>query len=47
MELEEGEICAKSDQSKLSEGNGASREASVDISKPYADGRALSLSSTL
>ncbi|XVF33964.1 hypothetical protein REPUB_Repub18cG0016500 [Reevesia pubescens] len=39
VELEEGEICAKSDQSKLSEGNGASREASVDISKPDAERR--------
>ncbi|XVE80423.1 hypothetical protein DITRI_Ditri14bG0138400 [Diplodiscus trichospermus] len=46
MELEEGEICAKSDQSKLSEGNGASREASVDISKPNAEGRAPSLPSS-
>ncbi|XWS27813.1 hypothetical protein CRYUN_Cryun25bG0012200 [Craigia yunnanensis] len=45
VELEEGEICAKSDQSKLSEGNDASGEASVDISKPYADGRAPSLPS--
>ncbi|XVF70719.1 hypothetical protein PTKIN_Ptkin11bG0185200 [Pterospermum kingtungense] len=44
-ELEEGEICAKSDQSKLSEGNGASREASVDISKADAKGRAPSLPS--
>ncbi|XVF03819.1 hypothetical protein REPUB_Repub05bG0025700 [Reevesia pubescens] len=43
VELEEGEICAKSDQSKLSNGNGASREASVDISNPDADGRAPSL----
>ncbi|XWS51837.1 hypothetical protein CRYUN_Cryun11dG0016800 [Craigia yunnanensis] len=45
VELEEGEICAKSDQSELCEGNGASREASVDISKPDAEGRAPSLPS--
>ncbi|XP_022716866.1 protein suppressor of white apricot-like isoform X2 [Durio zibethinus] len=45
MELEEGEICAKSDQCKLSEGNGASREASVDISKPDAEEKAPSLPS--
>ncbi|XP_017980589.1 PREDICTED: protein suppressor of white apricot isoform X1 [Theobroma cacao] len=38
-ELEEGEICAKSDQSKLSEGNCVSRETSADISKPDAEGR--------
>ncbi|GAV81965.1 Surp domain-containing protein/DRY_EERY domain-containing protein [Cephalotus follicularis] len=35
MELEEGEICSKSDQSKASEGDVASREASVDFSKSY------------
>ncbi|OMO83510.1 SWAP/Surp [Corchorus capsularis] len=44
-ELEEGEIYAKSDQSKLSEGNGVSREASVDVSKPDAERRAACLPS--
>ncbi|KAE8713692.1 65-kDa microtubule-associated protein 1-like [Hibiscus syriacus] len=46
--LEEGEIYAKSDQSKLSEGNVASREASADISNPIpdeAEGRASSMPS--
>lgn len=33
VELEEGEICAKSDQSKANESEGASREASVDLLK--------------
>ncbi|XP_022753105.1 protein suppressor of white apricot-like [Durio zibethinus] len=45
VELEEGEIYAKSDQSKVSEGNGASREASLDISKPDTERRAPSLPS--
>ncbi|GLT61578.1 hypothetical protein SLA2020_342750 [Shorea laevis] len=44
-ELEEGEIRAKSDQSKVSEGEGASREASVDVTKSYPDGRAPSVPS--
>ncbi|KAE8723539.1 65-kDa microtubule-associated protein 1-like [Hibiscus syriacus] len=45
-ELEEGEIIAKSDKSKLSEGNAASREASADISNPAAaEGRASSMPS--
>ncbi|XP_039000401.1 uncharacterized protein LOC120126215 [Hibiscus syriacus] len=45
-ELEEGETYAKSDQSKLSEGNVASREASVDISNPdAAEGMASSMPS--
>ncbi|XP_038685405.1 protein suppressor of white apricot isoform X2 [Tripterygium wilfordii] len=39
VELEEGEIYTKSDQSKASEGGNASREASVDISKMYQDVR--------
>ncbi|KAG4203893.1 hypothetical protein ERO13_A04G013500v2 [Gossypium hirsutum] len=38
VELEEGEIYAKSDQSKLSEGNVASREASADNIKPECSG---------
>uniref|UniRef100_A0A2P2JW84 Uncharacterized protein MANES_03G133700 n=2 Tax=Rhizophora mucronata TaxID=61149 RepID=A0A2P2JW84_RHIMU len=39
-DLEEGEILAKSDQSKVSEGGGgASREASVDLWKSYQDAR--------
>ncbi|TYI31881.1 hypothetical protein ES332_A04G017000v1 [Gossypium tomentosum] len=38
VELEEGEIYAKSDQSKLSEGNVASREASADNIKPGCSG---------
>ncbi|MBA0693262.1 hypothetical protein Goari_010756 [Gossypium aridum] len=47
VELEEGEIYAKSDQSKLSEGNVASREASADISNlDAAEGRASSVPST-
>ncbi|XP_021687641.1 uncharacterized protein LOC110670025 isoform X2 [Hevea brasiliensis] len=42
-DLEEGEIITKSDQSKVSEGgDGASREASVDISKSYQEVRASS-----
>ncbi|KAJ6754147.1 SPLICING FACTOR SUPPRESSOR OF WHITE-APRICOT-like protein [Salix purpurea] len=42
-DLEEGEILTKSDQSKASEGrDGASREASVDLSKPYNDVRSSS-----
>lgn len=42
-DLEEGEILTKSDQSKASEGgDGASREASVDLSKSYQDVRAPS-----
>lgn len=45
VELEEGEIGSKSDQSKLCEGNGASREASVDTSKADTKGRAPSLPS--
>ncbi|KAF3453420.1 hypothetical protein FNV43_RR03860 [Rhamnella rubrinervis] len=45
MELEEGEICAKSDQSKASESERASREASVDLSKSYQHGRAPSQTS--
>ncbi|XP_015899480.3 uncharacterized protein LOC107432798 [Ziziphus jujuba] len=40
LELEEGEICAKSDQSKASESERASREASVDLSKSYRHGKA-------
>lgn len=48
LELEEGEIYAKSDQSKLSEGNVASREASADISNPdAAEGRASSVPSAI
>ncbi|XP_024021667.1 protein suppressor of white apricot isoform X2 [Morus notabilis] len=35
VELEEGEICAKSDQSKANESEGASREASVDLLKSH------------
>lgn len=42
VELEEGEICVKSDQSKASESERASREASVDLSKSYQHGRAPS-----
>ncbi|KAK8676730.1 hypothetical protein V6N13_142298 [Hibiscus sabdariffa] len=46
-ELEEGEIYAKSDRSKLSGGNVASREASADISKPdVVEGRAAMPSAT-
>ncbi|KAK3025565.1 hypothetical protein RJ639_041043 [Escallonia herrerae] len=42
-ELEEGEISSKnSDQSRASVGAGASREASVDLSNLYRDGRAPS-----
>ncbi|KAJ6423804.1 hypothetical protein OIU84_024727 [Salix udensis] len=42
-DLEEGEILTKSDQSKASEGrDGASREASVELSKPYNDVRSSS-----
>ncbi|OAY55175.1 hypothetical protein MANES_03G133700v8 [Manihot esculenta] len=42
-DLEEGEILTKSDQSKVSEGgDGASREASVDISKTYQEVRGSS-----
>lgn len=41
-DLEEGEICSKSDQSKASDGDRASREASVSLSKSYRDGRAPS-----
>ncbi|CAK7324569.1 unnamed protein product [Dovyalis caffra] len=42
-DLEEGEILAKSDQSKASEGrDGASREASVDLSNSYNDVRSSS-----
>ncbi|GMJ15998.1 hypothetical protein like AT5G55100 [Hibiscus trionum] len=46
-ELEEGEIYAKSDQSKLSEGNVASREASADVSRPdVVEGKASMPSAT-
>ncbi|KAJ7963776.1 splicing factor, suppressor of white-apricot-like [Quillaja saponaria] len=40
-DVEEGEIIVKSDQSKASEAEGASREASVELSKAY-QGRATS-----
>lgn len=39
VDLEEGEILTRSDQSKASQGDGASREASVELSKSYQDGR--------
>lgn len=42
MDLEEGEIVTKSDQSKASQGDVASREASVELSKSYQDGGAPS-----
>ncbi|XP_059442186.1 pre-mRNA-splicing factor CWC25-like [Corylus avellana] len=42
VDLEEGEILTRSDQSKASQGDGASREASVELSKSYQDGRAPS-----
>lgn len=42
LELEEGEFCAKSDQSKASESERASREASVELSKSYKHGKAPS-----
>ncbi|KAK9268392.1 hypothetical protein L1049_000141 [Liquidambar formosana] len=43
VELEEGEISAKlSDQSKVSVSDGASREASLDLSNSHHDGRAPS-----
>jgi hypothetical protein len=42
MDLEEGEILTKSDQSKASQGDCASREASVELSKSYQDGGAPS-----
>ncbi|XP_062168788.1 uncharacterized protein LOC133874898 isoform X3 [Alnus glutinosa] len=42
VDLEEGEIVTRSDQSKASQGDGASREASVELSKSYQDGRAPS-----
>ncbi|KAG6685820.1 hypothetical protein I3842_12G130700 [Carya illinoinensis] len=42
VDLEEGEILTKSDQSQASQGKGASREASVEASKSYQDERAPS-----
>ncbi|PON91931.1 Suppressor of white apricot protein [Trema orientale] len=41
-ELEEGEICAKSDQSKANESDRASRETSIDLLNSYQQGGAPS-----